>query len=1339
MRKIIFITFASFLTFLVLNSCNLFVGIGDVDKQPPTVEITSPKNGDIFGTETIIIKGIARDDEKLSKVYLKTTGDWIDIGNEENWSYKWDTSQVGSGKYKIQARAVDLVGNEATNEVEIYIDKSLPTLSISSPTNNQYVKGIIQISLTASDDESVSKVLLSTNAGTTFDITLFSSSGNNITISTNFDTTRLPDGDNILYFKVVDSTSKERNYQLTLRVDNQTPSITILSHTPNDGYVILSEDAIISGVVNDVYPPKSFTLVVGTNTNTVELSGFSWRSSLSFTLADPTTNTIAITVVDQVDVTNSTNITMIVDKAAPQSYITFPTAGYITNGTIITVSGYAVDDIGVSKIQISFDGGTNYSLASFSNANGTNYFSTNVNLNSFPEGNATFIARAYDFAGKSLNSQGILFTIDKTPPTITVSSPTNDTTVSTQFNIIASAIDNYDPIRMMIIKIDSVPVKTNLGNNIAYTYTTNTSGEGKRNIEVIAIDRAGNPSSVPISVIVNTDPAKVSNIAISSGGSGIYTRGIVTITGTAYDLTQISNVGYAIDNITNLTWFISNAGVSSTNFSFSFDSTSYLDGLHILYIRPVDNLGGFVDFSTNIYIDNTKPTITFINPSGDYQNYGGILNITMQVNDNISLSSFAVWTNGGLLTNDITSIFGQTSKILTFSWDLTPLSNGQTNFIATMLVDRANNTNYATNYFIVSNDLPELTVYTPNIGDFVSSNLIITGVAIYSNGIKNVKYKVGSGTLQDVQTNVFSSDGTTNNFTNISTTTSYVEGLTYVTVRAIASNGSYVDKSIPIYIDYTSPRGIISFPTNGDYYGTITISGVASDTNSLAYNSGVKTVKLYIKTNDVSLTGWDGVVLLDNISASVTNCSTNWDTTTLPVATNINIILEVIDNADNKYYTTNTINVRPYITSFDKYDTWIGNTLTINGYNFGTGSVEIVFKGNSAISASGLATSRTITIPTAKSGYVKLKVNGIESINSNWIDLWDFVNVPENSSPQVNSRFALDENNKIYFVQSGRSGASWATNFLITDALGSFQVIPIFGSSIPNGEVAGNGNAIYVRSNLIVAAYSPVRVGGIMVSILTNNGSSIQLRTNIQIDTITLAGTPLIDVFIDNSMKIYVAYFAKDLNSGTVRLAYSSNYGATWTIEDVETNLGADPTILDAHPSVYVDVYSNPHLAYLKYNGEQHLRHAYKSGTSWVVETVDSIQYNGLFSDMVIDTNNTIHISYENVDQGDTMYASKNGGGWTREIVDYTGIAGYFTSIDVKGNEKAISYYNNVYANGSLAYYDGSQWRVITIPQYTGVNAVYGRYTGVRFATDGNVWVGFTDGANQLWVAKYLK
>ncbi len=1339
MRKIIFITFVSYLTFFLLNSCNLFVGIGEQDLQPPIIEITSPKDGEIFGAETITIRGIARDDEKLSKVYLKITGDWIDLGNEENWSYKWDTSQVNSGKYKIQARAVDLVGNEATNEVEIYIDKTLPSLTISSPTNNQYVKETISISLAANDDESVSSVLLSTNAGVTFDLQLFSGNQKTVNITTNFDTTTLPNGDNILYFKVIDSTGKERNYPLTLKVDNLPPNIIVSSHIPNNGYIILSEDTILSGTIDDIYPPKLFIFTLGTNTNLAEVTGLSWKTYLSFTLADPPTNTISITVVDQVDTTNTTNISIIVDKIAPQSYITFPTGGYITNGSIITVSGWAIDDVGINRIQISFNGGSNYSTISFTNINETNYFSTNVNLNLLPEGNVTFIARAYDFAGKSLNSPGVLFTIDKTPPTITVSSPTNNTTVNTQFVITASATDNNDPIRMMIIKIDNIPVKTNLGNNITYTYITNTSGEGQKNIEVIAIDRAGNPSSIPIKVIVNTDPAKISNVVISSSGSGIYTRDIVTITGTAYDSSQISNVGYAIDDIANLEYFISNATTSSTNFSFSFDSQVYSDGLHTLYIRPIDNLGGFIDFVTNFYIDNTKPVITFINPSENYQKYGGILNITIQVNDNLSLKSFTVWTNEGILTNDNSSILGQTSKIINLSWDLISLPNDQTNSITVILVDMANNTNYATNYFITFNDLPELIVYTPTTGDFISSNLVIIGTAIYSNGIRNVQYKIASSPFQDVQTNVFSPDGTTNNFTNISTTTIYQEGPTYLTVRAIASNGNYIDKSTLIYIDYTSPRGIIEFPTNGDYYGTITISGLAYDTNSASYNSGIKTVKLYIQTNGVNLTGWNGVVLLDNISAPITNWSTNWDTTTLPVATNINIILEVIDNAGNTHYSTNTINVRPYITSFDKYNTWIGNSLTINGYNFGTGNVEIVFKGNSAISSTGSGTSRTITIPSAKSGYVKLIVNGIESINSNWIDLWDFVNVTEAPSPQVNSRFTLDENNKIYFVQSGRSGSSWATNFLITDALGSFQVIPIFGSSIPAGEVTGNGNAIYVRSNLIVAAYSPTKAGGIRVSILTNNGSSIQLKTNIQIDTVTLAGTPLIDVFIDNSMNIYVAYFAKDLNNGTVRLAYSSDYGATWTIEDVETDLGTDPLILDAHPSVYVDQYSTPHLVYFKYKDEQHLRHAYKSGTSWITETVDSIQYNGLFSDMVIDENNSIHVSYENVDQGDTMYALKNNGGWIRELVDYTGIAGHFTSIDVKHNEKAISYYNNVYGNASLAYYNGTQWRVINIPQYTGMNLVYGKYTGVRFTTDGNIWVGFADNGNQLWVAKYLK
>ncbi|MGC8964313.1 MAG: Ig-like domain-containing protein [Brevinematia bacterium] len=1350
-----FITFLTILLIfsIVLGSCSLFVGIGGEDTTPPTIQIISPKENEIFGSEIVTIKGIAKDNVALSKVMLKVGNkEWLDLGSEENWSYKWDTSSESTGNYTIIAKAIDSVGNESTNSMKVYVDKSLPTVTITSPTNGQYVKGVITLIGSATDDESISNITISTNGGSTFDIVIFTGSQKTVNINYSLNTVFLPEGDNTIFVKATDITGKERTYQLLIKVDNKTPIINITSHSLIGGFLIISEDSILSGYVEDTYPPESVIVIINTNTNSAELTGFSWKKTLSFGLTDPATNSLTLVAVNKVGTTNTTNFTCIVDRSTPMTYITFPSAGIITNGVPITVSGYAIDDTGISRIYLSLENGTNYYQITNTNYNGTNYFWTNINFNQLPEGNITLIAKSYDLVGKSLNSQGVLFTLDKTPPVITIISPTNNTTLSTQFTINASSSDNNNPVAYMVIKIDGTSVKTNSGNSVFYTYSTNTSGEGTRVIEIISVDRAGNPSSQILSVVVNTDPAKVSNVSISSGGSGIYTRGNVTFSGTAYDSSSLSNVGYTIDNITNFVWIITNANTTSSNFSFTIDSTQYSDGLHTIYIRPIDNLGGFVDFSTNIYMDNTKPTVTFVNPSGNYNYYGGLLDVIISAADNIKLSSFYILTNDSIFSNDTTSISGKTSSYISFTWDLTGLTNGITNSIIVGLVDKANNTNYATNYFIVSNDVPQLTVYTPTLGSFVSSNLLITGIASYTNsstgqyGVRNVQYKIGAGIFQDVQINSFDPSGSTNNFTNNSLMTGYPEGQITLTVRSIASNGSYIDKSIQFYLDYTLPNGnITSLTNNNDYYGTITISGVAYDTNSTSYNSGVKSIKLYIKTNNVSLTGWDGAIIIDNTNASIVSWSTNWDTTSLPVGTNINIIVEISDLAENKRYLTNVINVKPYISSLSTYNSWINGSLTINGYNFGTSSVDIIFNGATVTSASGANNSRTITIPSsARSGYLKVVVNGIESINSNWIDLWTYISLGNGgNTTHPNTKFALGPGDKYFVVQSVNTGGStkYTTNFLITDASGTQQFIPIYTATSSGGADILRGHALDVRSNTIVVAFTSDKTPGTIVIVLTNNSGTITKVNRSTIDTVVLSslGTPIMDVHIDHNMRIHVVY--SDIANSKIKYAYSSDFGTTWTVEDAATNVGFDTLVYDATPSVYVDIYGNPHIMYYDATTAK-LMHIYKSGSAWSSpEIVDSIQLNGQYSDLFIDTNNTIYASYYNGDQGDLMH-SYNNGAWNRELVDYSGITGKFTSIDVKGNEKAISYFNETLSSGYLAYYNGTSWKSIQIPTFGVIPTPYGRYGSVKFGLDGNIWVGFISGSvspYNLWIAKYLK
>lgn len=138
-----------------------------------------------------------------------------------------------------------------------------------------------------------------------------------------------------------------------------------------------------------------------------------------------------------------------------------------------------------------------------------------------------------------------------------------------------------------------------------------------------------------------------------------------------------------------------------------------------------------------------------------------MINIVVSVNDNISLRSFRIFTNDGVFSNGI--LLEKVSEMVVFTWDLLNLSNGQTNSVIIELVDMAMNTNYATNYFIVSNDVPELIVTSPALNSYVTTNLIVSGIAIYTNGgIQNVKWKVGDNMFQDVEINVFSSDSNTN-------------------------------------------------------------------------------------------------------------------------------------------------------------------------------------------------------------------------------------------------------------------------------------------------------------------------------------------------------------------------------------------------------------------------------------------------------------------------------------------------------------------------------------------------------------------------------------------------
>jgi hypothetical protein len=135
------------------------------ENQIPEVKIVYPEDGDILSDE-IIITGIAQDlDGTIQKVDVK-----IDTNIEEqadgtnDWSYLWNTSNISDGIHTISVRSYDgkdysnikritvIVNNKDDNKSwQDDTEKPIEILTITNPSNNDILSGIINISGTTKD------------------------------------------------------------------------------------------------------------------------------------------------------------------------------------------------------------------------------------------------------------------------------------------------------------------------------------------------------------------------------------------------------------------------------------------------------------------------------------------------------------------------------------------------------------------------------------------------------------------------------------------------------------------------------------------------------------------------------------------------------------------------------------------------------------------------------------------------------------------------------------------------------------------------------------------------------------------------------------------------------------------------------------------------------------------------------------------------------------------------------------------------------------------------------------------------------------------------------------
>ena len=248
-----------------------------LDTTPPAVSLNSPAGGDpvrgLIDFDAIAVD--ASPGSGVSLVELSVDGSVVASFGQEPFETSLDTTGLTDGLHVLAVTATDGKGNSASASRQVIVDNTSPVLSIDTPLSGWVVSGTIAFDATVTDAGSGVTTLQMQAAGQEPNPT----DGSRAFVppialgtgASQVDTTRFADGPLVLSAAARDAAGNDATAAVTVQVDNQAPSKTLIA--PADGDVV-------SGTINiaaDAQDPNLATLEIFVDGVTV---GSSTTSSL---------------------------------------------------------------------------------------------------------------------------------------------------------------------------------------------------------------------------------------------------------------------------------------------------------------------------------------------------------------------------------------------------------------------------------------------------------------------------------------------------------------------------------------------------------------------------------------------------------------------------------------------------------------------------------------------------------------------------------------------------------------------------------------------------------------------------------------------------------------------------------------------------------------------------------------------------------------------------------------------------------------------------------------------------------------------------------------------------
>lgn len=230
-----------------------------------------------------------------------------------------------------------------------------------------------------------------------------------------------------------------------------------------------------------------------------------------------------------------------------------------------------------------------------------------------PAGSYSFAVVAYNTSGLESAFSNIVKVSESVPPSVSITSPGNNSKVSNAILISASASDNVGVTKVEFY-LDGILKATQAAEPFQYSWNTLAGATGVHTVTAKAYDAAGNAgaSTVSVNVVNDLTPPSVLAVIPPQGGSA---SGVVTITADASDDVGISLVEFYVNSTLG-------AAVNQPPYTYDWDTTTVANGSYSITAKAYDASGKSTTSPVvAVTVNNPTPIVL---PSGDINGSGTV-------------------------------------------------------------------------------------------------------------------------------------------------------------------------------------------------------------------------------------------------------------------------------------------------------------------------------------------------------------------------------------------------------------------------------------------------------------------------------------------------------------------------------------------------------------------------------------------------------------------------------------------------------------------------------------------------------------------------------------------